>query len=106
MSCGAEPLIKEEMDQDRNSTHTVRTSSKRWWILVILLFIASGIFWALGRSDGGAERTDRTTSSPAPYLAEPDQIENTVEAEGDIPDPSAINPIHGEQPAPTQRHVN
>lgn len=71
-----------------NGSKTSRTYRRSWWVLVVALLIASGLFWTFGRTDDVSDSTDPTTASPTPFIAEPDQIENTMETDGDIPDTS------------------
>lgn len=46
-----------------------------WWMLVLVLVVAAGIFWALGRS-GDTDRDEGPVSAPADTrIAEPDRTD-------------------------------
>jgi cbb3-type cytochrome oxidase subunit 3 len=74
-----------EQNAGNTSNNPVKDRTPRqggtWWILLLVLLIAGGIFWALGRSKGDAVDAE-PVGLPATHIAVPDQIDNTVRAEG------------------------
>ena len=56
-----------------------------WWILILVLLVAGGVFWAIGRSDSPTPE-----SGPVRSAAPPDQIGNTVESSEELPDTSRL----------------
>lgn len=67
--------------EGRYENNPVRDRTPRegsnWWVLVLVLVLAAGIFWALGRS-GDADDVGPVSAPAETRIAEPDRIDNNV----------------------------
>jgi len=84
-----ETNTKPDRMESNQTNNPVKEGTPRqgntWWILIIVLLVAGGIFWAIGRSHNPAPE-----SGPVRSAAPPDQIENTVESSEELPDTSRL----------------
>jgi hypothetical protein len=69
-----------ERSSDRG--HPERWPRGQWWILLLVMVVAAGIFLTLGRTQRDTTAAPPNVDPSAPNVAPPDQIDNTVRADG------------------------